>query len=48
MGMHQHSLLSPNTWVMFLRKPRVKPFLSGPFLNTGALNASETKDERAE
>ncbi len=26
----------------------MKPFLSGPFLNTGALNASEQTDERLE
>ena len=31
---------------MFLRKPREKPFLSEPVLNTGALNASKTETTR--
>lgn len=39
-GMSQYFFWSPKTWAIFFRKPREKPFLSEPVLNTGALKAS--------
>ncbi len=45
-GINQSFLSSPNTCWRFLLSPTLKPFLSGPFWNTGAENASE-KQERS-
>lgn len=45
-GINQSFLSSPNTCWRFLHSPTLKPFLSGPFWNTGAENASE-KQERS-
>lgn len=43
-GSNQYFFWSPNTWTMFFRKPREKPFLSEPVLKTGALKASVKQD----
>jgi len=43
-GRGQYFTSSPKTWRKFLLKPRLKPFLSGPWRNTGARTASEITD----
>lgn len=40
-GTGQYLASSPNTWRKFLLKPRLKPFLSVPWRNTGERTASE-------
>lgn len=44
-GIGQYLTSSPNTWRKFLLKPRLKPFLSVPWRNTGERTASVTADE---
>ena len=39
-GINQNFLLSPNTCWIFLTKPRLNPFFSGPLINTGVQKAS--------
>src|SRR4029434_10818590 len=46
MGRTQYLFWSPNTSATFFLKPSVKPFLSAPFLKTGALNASERERKK--
>lgn len=46
MGQIQYLAWSPNTSTTFRRKPREKPFLSGPFGKTGALKASAKKKQQ--
>lgn len=45
-GSSQYFFWSPNTWTMFLRKPREKPFLSEPVRKTGALKASAKREHQ--
>lgn len=40
-GMGQYFFSSPKTWRKFLLKPRLNPFLSVPWRNTGERTASE-------
>lgn len=40
-GINQNFLLSPNTCWIFLTKPRLNPFFSGPLINTGVQKASK-------
>lgn len=40
-GIGQYLPSSPKTWQRFLLKPRLKPFLSAPWRNTGERTASE-------
>lgn len=40
-GIGQYLASSPKTWRKFLLKPRLKPFLSVPWRNTGERTASE-------
>lgn len=44
MGTGQYLASSPKTWRKFLVKPRLKPFLSGPWRKTGARTASKPTD----
>lgn len=44
-GRSQYFFSSPNTWRKFLYAPKLKPFLSVPCWNAGALNASDRRNE---
>lgn len=48
MGSNQSFFSSPNTCWRFFTKPRLNPFLSGPFWNTGAEKASAKRGNFSE